>query len=247
MAKKQARQEENTEALATVGASALATAGDQTSRVGKEGFGQEDMTFPRIAFAQKTSPQIDPENDEYIESLKLYQMFNNLTGTVYGNEIAFAIIRRTKRAIEFDEQGNVVDFDVPLDDPRLAFTDDGKGGRGKPRATLFYEYLIAIPRDGADPEIGILSLKTTQIKNARKLNSLIALRPGAVYAGLWKGSTSGKSYGPYTATNFIAVPTGATPKDLFNYCEQMYAFTEGKRLETQRDVDGVVEDEKVPF
>ena len=236
-------------AMTVPGSAAMAVTGDVNDDTGKGGFGQDDITFPRIAFAQKTSPQLDSSNDDYIKDLKMYEMFNSLTGRVYGNEIKFAIIRRMKRAIEFDDEGTVVDFDVPLDDERLDFTDDGNGGRQKPKATLFYDYLIAIPgEDGNTPELGILSLKTTQIKNAKKLNSLIAVRPGAIYAGLWVGTTSGKTSGSYSYTNFRAMAARGAGEELFTFCADVYAATEGKRLDTEREsTDDRPPKDNVPF
>jgi len=234
-------------ALAQPVTGSMAVAGDLHSNAGKEGLMQDDLVFPRVAFAQKTSPQLDPsQEDDFIPGLEMYQMFNTSTGRIYGNSIEFVIIRRTKRAIEFDPAGGVVDFNVALNDPRCQFTTGPNGERIKPRATVFYDYLIAIDNGpDAPPDTCMLSLKTTQIKAAKQLNSLIAVRPGAIYAGKWHGSTTGKKSGSYSFTMFKAKPAGPTPDYLLDTCREMFEATEGVTLDTDdrgRETDDLDDD-----
>jgi len=228
--------------LATIQQSAMAVGGDPTSNLGKENLTPEDLVFPRLAFAQKTSPQIDSSNkSEYIPGLEMFQMFNSVSKKIYGNEVTFAVVRTSKRAMQFAPDGSVIDFNVPLDDPRCRFTDGPNGERIKPVATIFYDYLVAVLPDGvedtANPEVCMLSLKTTQIKNAKQLNSLISVRPGAIFAGLWRGTTTGKKQGSYSFTNFTVAPAFATPPQMLAVCAEMYRNTEGKTLDTEREVD----------
>lgn len=144
---------------------------------GVENIGTEDVRPPRLLICQAGSPQRKPDDPKQIAGLQELDMFNDLSGDIYGRgPLNFAVISSLgHRHIEFapmDEGGGVIDFDVPDDDPRAQFTTDDEGKRVKPVATKFYDYLIwLIERQ----ELVAFSLKSTQIKTAIKLNGLLKL------------------------------------------------------------------------
>jgi hypothetical protein len=153
---------------------ALITGG---SGQGTEGFEVDDLRLPRLSLAQGGSPQVKRANPKYIDGLREGDLFNDLTGEIYGGgplEVVF-IRFLGKRAMEFwskeSGQSGVKDFDVDLDDPRLAFTTDDKGNRISPAATLFYDYLIFLPKTG---EVVTFSFKKGGVARAKELNSQLA-------------------------------------------------------------------------
>src|SRR5690606_5658261 len=174
-------------ALAEAPVTALAAPAQDTR--GLDGVdGADDITFPRLALAQKTSPQLDPSRpDKYIEGLKLFQMFNSLTGENFGNgPVKFVVIRSSKRALQFDAQNNIVDFHVPLDDPRLQFTTGPNSERFKPVATLFRGYLVGrITGDGVVEPL-VLSYKGSQHGVARELYSWLVKLPKAIWTNVFE-------------------------------------------------------------
>jgi hypothetical protein len=196
---------------------------------GKENIDQAHLILPRIAGAQKTSPEVDAESDKFIDGLKLYQMFNSLTGEIYGNgPLKFAVIRKLPfKAMQFDENNNVVDFDVKRGDPRLQFTTNDKGERVKPIATEFREYLILLE----DGSVAALSFKSTQNKVADKLDSFLQFRPGAAWTGLFSLTSKGKTFTKGAATQFNVMPAGPTPAALEKLAEEIYTATQGQKVE----------------
>lgn len=214
---------------------AVADGADRNDRRGKgEQVDTKDLILPRLAAAQKTSPQIDPDKPEYLEDLKLYEMFNSLTGEVYGRgPVKFVVVRKLPRkAMQFDSDNKVVDFDVPWDDARCEFTAGEDGKRNKPVAIRFYEYLILLESG----DIAVLSLKSTQVKTAKKLNSFIEFRAGASWLGMYAITSSPKPFGAFTAANFEVRPAGITPATLISAAEDAFKNTEGKKIDTQREV-----------
>jgi hypothetical protein len=188
---------------------------------GKESITQEDMQLPRLSVAQKTSPQIDPSKSEYIDGLRLAQMFNSLTKAIYGNgPLEITVVRTSKRAMEFDKENHVVDFNVPLGDARLEFTDGPNGERVKPRATLFYDFLVLL-----DGEPIVLSLKTTQIKVAKQLNSLLMLTPGPTWARKYVLTSTSKQYGQFSGSAFVVQPGPKTTPEEQTVAEMWYDNT----------------------
>jgi hypothetical protein len=145
---------------------------------GLEHIQREDLQLPRLALAQGLSPQIDKDAPEYIEGLSLGDAFNSETGQVLGRgPWEIAIIRADPpRYVEFiprDEGGGVKDPNVPPGDPRTEFTQDEDGNAVPPKATKFYDFL-AVFLDNR--EMIALSFKSTGLKVARHLNTLMKLR-----------------------------------------------------------------------
>jgi len=161
----------------------------------------EDLRLPRLSIAQGLSPELTPGNSNYIENLKMFQLFNNLTQEIYGmGPIKFIPVRHDIRRIEFkprSEGGGVIDMDVRPNDPRTQWTTDAEGKRQAPRATKFNEYVVLLVRDGEDePEPIVLSIKDTNKENRRaatNLNGYIAL-PTKIGSKKYKLPIYGKMY-----------------------------------------------------
>jgi len=156
-------------------------------REGLEDITKEDVLIPRLALAQALSPQVTEGDPAFIEGLKVGSLFNSMTGEIYGKEVFVQIIRKDPpRAMEFypqDDGGGVKDPNVPLNDPRLKWGEDGE----KPVATLFRDYIARLLPSG---EMIALSFKSSGIKVAKALNGLLLLRGRAIYAGRYKITTA---------------------------------------------------------
>lgn len=187
---------------------------------GKENIGREDLAIPRLALAQKMSPEIDPEQpDKFIEGLKIGDLFNNQTKENYGpGPLEFVVLYiAPPKWIEFNspEPGSgIKDMDVPHDDPRTRWTKGADGKGIKPAATKFYNFIVMLLPNF---EIIGLSFKSTGLKVATKLNLLITNRRKApIYAGKYVLGTA-TAQGPkgpykiYTVDNSkIPSPVSAT-------------------------------------
>lgn len=208
------------------GQQALAVADGFTKedRRGKESIDSKDVVLPFLAIAQKTSPQLEP-GDKFIEGLKFTDLFNSLTGEIYGQPVRFIPIALKKHAIEFnpyDEGGGIKDRDVPWDDPRCEFTDDEK-----PLATRFYDWVVLLV---PNMEIIVLSMKSSNISVAKQFQQIIKMRSGPVFAGLYTvGTVSAKNkFGSFG--KFVIKPAGApTPEDA-QFASSLYDSLQGKNI-----------------
>ncbi len=175
------------------------SAGVDEGRLGNEGIGRDDVAMPRIAIAQKTSPEIDPTSPRYISGLQFTDLFNSATKQIYGKgPIYFSILRRDDpRFIEFkplEEGGGIVDMNVLAGDSRTKFTSGPNGESIKPIATKFYDYVVLLLNnlDLTDPlpNVVAMSLKSSGIKAAKHLNMLINMRgKKMLYKGAYKLTT----------------------------------------------------------
>lgn len=230
-------------ALATQRPKALST--DLT---GTEGIGADEIRLPRLAIAQGLSDQMLPDNSLYIPTLKLFDMFNDLTNEVYGRgPIKFIPLRRDVRRIEFiprDEGGGIRDLNVPAGDIRLKWTTDEHGKGVPPVATKFDEYTVFLMRAGKLPEPIVVSIKGTN-KFARRaidsFNTFIKLRGSTIYSGFYEiKSVSEKNdsgtFGVPVIQNagFINVdnPQGEA---LYKFCENFAKSLEGKEIVINRE------------
>jgi len=221
-------------------------------QIGTENIDIADIRLPRLAISQGLSPQMMPDNPKFIDGLRLFEMFNTVTGEVYGKgPIAFIPVRRDVVRIEFrprSEGGGIVDFNVPPTDPRCKWTEGPdpekpcQTKRFPPKATKFTEFVIMLLRNGAGnvPKIEtlVLSIKDTNKMNreaADKLTTLIVGKQAAIYAGLYTiGAGTDKNdkgtFGVYVVNN-----AGFANSTLRAQAEALYNKIKDKKIETDRD------------
>lgn len=146
---------------------------EDAGEAARENLTKEDVQIPRIAIAQKMSPEVEEGHAKFIAELKLGELFNSLTGKIYGKELRFIPLRvEMPRFIEFyprDIGGGVKDLNVPEGDDRTKWTTDAEGKSVQPLATQFREYVVFLPDH---QEVVALSMKGTSMKSARAFNGL---------------------------------------------------------------------------
>lgn len=222
--------------------------GDKT---GTEGITSDDIRLPRLGIAQGLSPQLTPGDNAYIENLKMFQMFNDTTGEVYGNgPLYFVVIRRDVRCIEFRpraEGGGVVDLNVPRHDPRVTQWREVDGVRVPPPATLFNEYIVLLLKEGGEVDPVVISIKGTNKFNRRAatdLNGFIKMYAsqgaksvpiyGVIYA--MESRAEKNDNGTFGVPSFK--PVGfipATMPNLFERAKEYAATLEGKTIVYDRE------------
>jgi len=194
---------------------------DKGQRTGAEHFTKDDILMPRIGIAQGLSPQLDEDKAQFIPGLKNFEMFNSVTGEIYGKgPIFFYVIHAGKpRGVQFkprDEGGGVLDPNVALYDERMKFGDKGE----KPIATKFYDYIVVF--ENLETIIA-LSMKSTMLKVARQLNALIQFRDMPIYAGRYelkvvKETNSQGTWGLFSISNAGWPPT----EESYNTLKELY-------------------------
>ncbi len=142
-----------------------------------------DIAMPRLLIAQQMSPQLDPSKPQFLEDLRVGEMFNSLTGQIYGKgPLLFGVVRADMpRWVEFipkEQGGGIKDPNVPFGDPRTAFQ-----GTKPPAATKFYDFIVILL---PVKEFIAISFKSTGLKVARQLNGLMQARQKPIYTGAYQ-------------------------------------------------------------
>lgn len=158
--------------------------GDNT---GTENIGADEIRLPRLGIAQGLSHQMIPGDSQYINGLKMFELFNDLSGRIYGmGPIHFIPLHRSVRRIEFEPRvkgqsggGGVIDLDVPQNDPRTLWTwstpelrASGAKADVPPRATTFHEFVVLLLHADGEPEMIMLSIAAKNKHNTRAAERL---------------------------------------------------------------------------
>lgn len=249
-------KEEKKDAL-TVAAGAMLALPDHVKRGGFEGrenVSSEDKTMPRLAVAQKLSPEVEKGHEKYVPGLEEGMLFNSLTGSIYGDGTVEVIVVRHEpaRFIEFyprdsKEGKGIKDFNVPAGDPRTEFGEKGE----KPVATKFLESIaLRVGRDAGGKvvlEPLALSFKGSSLKAGRNLRGLgeaiNAPSFAAVYA-LTPARQTNEHGTFYVITSRFSRWT--TPEE-YAFAEKMFEGLKGQELVTNREEGGAEGGEPVPF
>lgn len=229
---------------ASLGALAVPDFLKSETDTGLDHYTKADIQMPRLALAQKLSPEIEEGNAAQIPGLKEGMMFNNLTREIYGKgPLEFMVIRGDRpRWVEFyprEQGGGVKDMNVPANDVRTQFID----GR-PPAATQFYDFIIVLL---PTREVIALSFKSTGLKIAKSLIALMKLRePKPHYAGKFTLSTmptqnkNGK-FQIFKVANSATVDEatarangqpypGWVSEELFHFGQQLYTSLKDKKV-----------------
>lgn len=207
---------------------------------GTEHIEKSDIELPRLALAQQMSPQLAEGDPKFIDDLKIGDMFNSLTRHIYGRgPLTFAIVRADRpRYIEFFPRsagGGVKDMNVPPGDPRTQFSQDENGNPLKPVATKYYDYVLMSLET---KEIIALSLKSSGLKVARALNTLMKLRNAPCYAGAYTVTAAMDRNQKGTFAVYRIQNAGwITDENLYKHAEKMYQSLSNKTLKIDRDTD----------
>jgi len=213
---------------------------------GTENIDQKDLLMPRLRIAQKMSHQVDPSDPKYISGLKVGDLFNDLTGDIYGTgPFHFTVIRvEPTRGVEFypiEEGGGVKDFFVPSGDPRLEWGAKGE----KPVAIKFYDFVLAM-LPAREPIL--LSLKSTGVKVAKRLNALIKYRNAPSFTGLYIVSsvTEQSKKGPF-GTYVVSNAGWVTAEEAAWGAEVFDSIKDKTILPESNEDDQPESDESTPF
>lgn len=213
-----------------------------TDTRGKESFEQGDLEIPKIKIAQKTSPEIEDGHGSRIPGLKFTDMFNSGSNEVYGKgPLEFVVIRHAKNAVLFDKKTQkVIRRNVPLDDDSLKFGLNGE----KPESTLFHNYFVLLPHSG---DTAILSLKSSGIKAAKKLNAQLSMLKGPIWSAVFTASTVTESFESGPAGVMVIGRAGQTPADIAELAETYYESSADFMARADKKADAEAKSDDIPF
>ena len=226
-------------------------------RSGSEGVGKDDVLVPRLCLSQEgMSPQLKKASESYIPGLESGQFFNSVTSEVYGDRLTVVPILFYKNFIEFipmNQGGGVramYDPSTPPPSEKLQFGRNEKGETISPEVTEFKNRICLLIREGRQPELIVVSFKSSGIKAAKKWNSLIAATGLPAFARSYELTVVNKVRGQQTWFGMDIMPGVFVPKAFFEDAQRQFDALQsgGFKIDTsglENDADGT--GDTVPF
>lgn len=146
--------------------------------IGFEDINIETMAVPFIRIAQDLSPQLKKNRPEYIEGLEVGDIFNSVSGKVYGKEIEFTPVKFEHIFTEWKpDRGGFVGYHSVQRAYEIATvttfnkmkTEDGNDLE---EAYMYYVVVKGHEKDG----VAIISASSSMIKQAKKLNAMMNMQ-----------------------------------------------------------------------
>jgi len=201
MAKKNEEAPNNSEALALTNEQVLAARPDyikEGSR-GQEEVSLRDMVLPRLGLCQTNSRARNKNNEKYIKGLEEGQLFNTLTGEIYGEKVQIVPLFFYHSRIMFRDmnEGGGIICQAP-DGKKCQLNNGGPclhsmwGPKGEPpECNEFFNYPSLVYKGPGEQtnDLIIVSLKTTGLEAGRNLNSMIRMRNADTFAGIYELSS----------------------------------------------------------
>lgn len=126
----------------------------------QEQFGASDVEFPQLRIAQSTSDEVKKQKANFIKGLEAGAYFNSITKEIYGEEVSIQPIFFFRETVTYKDEDGPVDY---------------------------FHYVVCINKNMKD--LALWSLKSTAVKIAKRLNSLIKIKEVPAYACNYKLGT----------------------------------------------------------
>ena len=218
-----------------------------------------DIILPRLVLCQSGNPQRKAANEKYIKGLEEGQLFNSFSEQIYGTWVKVQPLYFFKSRIyfkDYDEGGGII---CQAPDGRSCQLNNGGpcinanwGPKGEPPACseLFnYPCLLhssELIGDRPNPELVVVSFKSTGLAKAKFWNSLIRQRGADIFAGLFKLSVvpERKKNNDYFNIEIDNAEERWVTKENHKYGESQYSMIhDGLARGTVRvDTDGIAEE-----
>lgn len=206
-------------------------------RRGTENITSADIRPPALRIAQAMSPEVKRSEAAYIEGLVEGTFFDSVTKEIYGEgPLGFVVVNQLgHRNVEFEpgNTGVVLDFAVADDDPRAQFTTetrDGKTVRVKPRATKFYDYLVLVVFEDGRRKLMTVSFKSTQLKKAVTLNTILKGSKLPSFAHLFNVSPVPEKRGNNSFYGWKIDMAGYVSEEIYNEASDTFESMRGKNV-----------------
>lgn len=208
----------------------------QGTGLGNENVGQ-NVTIPRVKLLQKMSDEVDKYNSKYIQGAEPGHFLNSLTGQNYGEELyVINLLFRNEFVVWRNRDsggGGILGAFNSLVEAQEAIKLQSKPEDYTITDTHSHVLLIKNPETGElDKTPVIMDFSSSKMRISRNWNSVIGLKGGNRFSGLWKlKSVSVTNKAGAQFMNLEADFIGwATEKD-YEYAKAVYAQHSGRAVD----------------
>lgn len=226
-------------AVAAAQTSAIALSNEVPEWLKKGNRGSEDVTasdllIPRLSQIQALSKQIKKSDPAYIEGAEQGQLFNTLTGDIYGQSATFVpvIFKKSFPVFKNRKAGGGFFGAFATEQEANAFVAGHEEAEKLEVVESQDHYGVVINADGSYTQV-VMSCSKSKIKLSRKLNSLVSMagvdRFAKAYTltGFEDSNAAGDDF-----WNLDVKPAGFVSQELYAELEAMYEMFKDTNLTT---------------
>jgi hypothetical protein len=190
---------------------------------GNENVGINDIVLPRIDVLQALSPQLKKSDPNFIEGAEQGEIFNTVSGYIYGTQIVIVPIVFRREFINWRDRKSGGGFCGAFATEGEAEQDRRMQENCETIETIeTHVHFVYIVHPNGRLEEAVLSMARSKRKISRKLNSLVQMVPGDRYARAYR-LTAVEASGPKgDYWNFEVSPVGYVPKDVYDRAQSVY-------------------------
>lgn len=211
---------------------------------GRENIDASDLIIPRLEIAQALSPAINASKPEYVEGLKMGDLFNNVTREVYPRPVMFVPVLQRKdwNIWRLRKEGGGFRGSFPTKAEAVeALKALGEIDKHEVIDTPQQFGLIA-KADGTVERI-VISMSRTKAKHSRRLNTLVEMtgedRWNRVYA-ITTANEEIKGKGEFQ--NFVITQMGYPSQSIASAAEKFYESLTKGEIKVKVDMSGIEDD-----
>ena len=201
---------------------------------GSEEVTTSDKVLPRVDVLQALSPQIKKSDPAYIEGAEQGQIFNTVTGEVYGDSINFIPVYFRKEHTLWKLHklgGGFIGAFANQPDANRALVSQANPSEYEV-VESHQHFVILLAEHG--PEEAVLSMTKSKLKVSRSLNSLIQIAGVDRFAKAYKLKAIEASSERGDFWSYIAQPVGFVSKDLYDYGKSLYDLIKAGAADVDR-------------
>ena len=166
---------------------------DEIGGTGLTNTTQDDNLVPRLQIAAGTSKQVMKGHDKYIKGLSQGEIFNTVTGKVYGDSVSVIPVWFSKNRILFNKEWKIECSSPdaikggklsPESCEQCEFSKWGSGKDDKGFAcTEFRNFAVIVIDENGIPDLVSVSMKSTSVGTAKKWLNMIKARKAYTASG----------------------------------------------------------------
>ena len=209
---------------------------------GSEDVSMKDMILPRIDVLQALSPQIKKSDPGYIPGAEQGQIFNTVTGEIYGTEVTFVPVMFRKEFVLWklrQHGGGFIGAFSGEQEANMAHSQVQTPSECEVVESHQHFVMILTPHG---TEEAVLSMTKSKLKVSRNLNTLIQMAGVDRFAKAYKISSIEVDGDKGSYWSYKAAAAGFVTQELYNKGKELYDMIKAGAA----DVDRTVSDEAGP-
>lgn len=204
---------------------------------GSEDVGARDMILPRVDVLQALSPQIKKSDPNYINGAEQGQIFNTVTGEIYGSSVTFipVLFRKEWVVWKLRKAGGgfcgAFQTEVEAENFRCSMpsADDHE-------AVESHQHFVILLTDNG-PQEAVFSLTKSKLKVSRALNTLIQIAGVDRFAKAYRLDAIETESAKGEFWSYKAHPVGFVSKELYERGQALYGMIKAGAADVDRSHD----------